>query len=127
VSFSGGENQSARVLKRLGFVVQTVAVDPRPLVLAENEVNAGESFDWKDVTGERYHFPNNYKNKIVPGAHFVYYKGVRRGDGSRAQPAYFGCGEIGSVYSVPETAHLPPAKRHWLAEIAGLPALSEVW
>jgi hypothetical protein len=117
-SFSGGETQAARVLRKLGFIVGPAAVGALPLVLAENEVNASEAFNWNDVTGERYHFPNAYRNLVVPGARFVYYKGARRSDGLRAQPEYFGCGEIGSVYADPETAHLPPAQRQWLAEIA---------
>lgn len=33
-----------------------------PLVLVQNERTAGGHFDhWEDVTGERYHFPNQYR------------------------------------------------------------------
>lgn len=117
-TFSGGEGAAALALRKLGFVVGDAAKTLRPLILAENEVSAGASFDWKDVTGERYHFPNAYKNKIVPGARFIYYKGARRNDGSRAVPEYFGSGTIGSVYSSPDTVNLPSANRQWIADIA---------
>ena len=52
------------------------------LVLAENEAHAGD-FDWHDITGELYQFPNNYRNLIRPGMPFVYYAGTRRADGAR--------------------------------------------
>jgi hypothetical protein len=41
-----------------------------PVVLTQNERTVGGHYDyWKDVTGERYHFPNVYKNKVVAGTH----------------------------------------------------------
>ena len=117
-TFSGGDGAAALALRKLGFVVSDAEMNQRPLILAENEVSADASFDWKDVTGERYHFPNAYKNKIVPGARFIYYKGARRTDGSRAVPEYFGFGTIGSVYASPDTVNLPSANRQWIADIA---------
>lgn len=87
------------------------------LVLVENEVNAGDH-DWDDETGSRYHFPNIYKNRIRPGARFVYYRGSRLEGGGRADPVYFGSGVIGDVELDPETEDLPPIKRRWIAKIA---------
>src|SRR5438046_3155090 len=69
-----------------------------PIVLVENEVTAGGHYDhWQDVTGERYQFPNQYRNKVLPGRRFVYYRGARRITGRRAIPEYFGYGVIGEV------------------------------
>jgi Domain of unknown function (DUF3883) len=69
------------------------------LVLVQNDRTAGGKYDdWEDVLGERYHFPNQYKNKVRRGTPFVYYRGVRRSEGRRGQPEYFGCGYIGDVW-----------------------------
>ena len=92
-----------RKLAALGFSVTkgsaTFDVALRPLVLVENERTAGGRHDdWKDVTGERYHFPNQYRNKMRTGSPFVYYRGVRRRDGRRVTAEYFGAGVIGEVY-----------------------------
>src|SRR5688572_16348134 len=86
------------------------------LVLAENEETAS-GHEWRDVTGERYHFPNGYKNIISPGVPFVYYKGSRRSGGARTDPQYFGAGAIGDVYADPDTLALKGADRKWLADI----------
>lgn len=84
-----------------------------PIILVENERTAGGHYDhWQDATGERYQFPNSYKSKIVPGRRFVYYRGVRRADGSRGVPEYFGHGVIGAVYRDPGTEDNAP-KRQW--------------
>lgn len=34
-----------------------------PVILANNEENVGD-YDWKDILGEQYHFPNQYRNKL---------------------------------------------------------------
>ncbi len=95
------------------------ADDIAALVLVENEVTAGGLHDdWKDVTGERYHFPNQYRNRFAEGRRFVYYRGVRRADGSRGTPEYFGMGRIGKVErdeDVPESA--PKRQWKWYCEI----------
>jgi hypothetical protein len=88
------------------------------LVLAENEANATDDHDWNDETGVRYHFPNKYKNFVVPGAKFVYYKGSRRATGGRTDPVYFGTGVIGDVYLDPATDSAEAKDRKWLADIA---------
>jgi hypothetical protein len=89
------------------------------LVLVENEVTAGGRYDhWQDVTGERYQFPNQYRNKIVTGRPFVYYRGVRRADGTRGVPEYFGCGTVGSTYLDPTSdPNAPKSRRKWICEI----------
>ncbi len=88
------------------------------LVLVQNERTAGGHFDhWEDVTGERYHFPNQYRNRIVPGRPFVYYRGVRRNVGL-GNAEYFGVGQIGRVWPdarVPESE--PRRKWRWFCEI----------
>jgi len=61
-------------------------------ILVENEVS-----EWKDKTGEKYHFPRNrYFNRLKPGMKFIYYKGRIRNQ----QPQYFGYGEITKIYPV---------------------------
>jgi hypothetical protein len=113
-TFSGGHLGAVRALKRLDLPVAEGA--PRYLVLAQNEISANPDFSWKDVTGERYHFPNSYRNRIRPGSRFIYYRGSRRITG-RTSPEYFGWGEIESVYRDPETVGLPPARQAWFADI----------
>jgi hypothetical protein len=87
-------------------------------VLTQNEGYAGTVYDWKDVTGEHYQFPNQYRTRIVPGTRFVYYRGARRADGSRAVPEYFGTGVVGDVYLDVSTSRLPAQHRKWNADIA---------
>ena len=69
-----------------------------PIILVENERTAGGLYDhWQDLTGQRYQYPNQYKNKVSPGELFIYYKGTRRADGSRGPAHYFGCGVVGDI------------------------------
>lgn len=107
-----GAETPEMALRRLGF---TVVPDLyRYLVLATNERHARAEFaKWQDKTGEEYHFPNGYHNKIIPGREFIYYRGSRRSSGARATPDYFGWGRIGDVYLDPATKEEKPAKRHW--------------
>ena len=65
-------------LKTRGTEEQMIA-----LVLVENEVTVGRYDHWQGVTGERYQFPNQNRGKVLTGRPFVYYRGVRRADGSR--------------------------------------------
>lgn len=84
-----------------------------PLVLVENEATTGGQYDhWQDTTGEQYHYPNQYRNRVVSGRRFVYYRGVRRADGQRGQPEYFGTGRIGDVWRDEAIAETVP-KRRW--------------
>lgn len=91
----------------------------QPIVLVENEVTEGNRYDnWQDVTGERYHFPNQYRRRVIPGREFVYYRGSRRKAGKRGTPEYFGCGVIGQVFADPEVPDDAPASaRKWFATI----------
>src|SRR5438552_909557 len=84
-----------------------------PLVLVENERTLGGAYDhWADRTGEMYHFPNQYRSRMIEGRRFIYYRGVRREGNRRGIAEYFGCGRIGTTWrddSVsPETK-----KAHW--------------
>lgn len=125
--FSGGEDAAAGRLRALGFTVLKIApndikVDDSaddPLVLVENEVTVDARYDdWKDVTGERYHFPNQYRNRFSEGRPFVYYRGTRRKSGERGTPEYFGVGTVGQVWQDPETDGVNQAsQRHWFAEL----------
>ncbi|WP_420347215.1 DUF3883 domain-containing protein [Pelagibius sp.] len=84
-----------------------------PLVLVQNERTAIEAHErWKDITGEQYHIPNQYKNRMVRGTPFVYYRGTRRANGRRGTPEYFGCGVIGQVWRDPSVPESEP-KRSW--------------
>lgn len=92
----------------------------QPLILVENERTEGGNYDhWQDATGERYHFPNGYKNKVLPGRRFVYYRGTRKADGSRRIPEYFGHGVVGEVNEDPSNnPDEGKARRKWIATIS---------
>jgi hypothetical protein len=91
-----------------------------PIVLVQNDRTAGGRFDgFDDVTGQQFHFIEQYRPRVVPGTPFVYYRGVRlAGRGRRATPEYFGCGRIGEVWRderVPASA--PQKQRRWFCSI----------
>jgi hypothetical protein len=69
-----------------------------PLVLASNDVNVSDRYNWKDIAGVQYHYPNGYRNLILTGVEFVYYRGIRRANGAR-----------GPVSAVIEIASAPGA------------------
>jgi hypothetical protein len=83
-----------------------------PLVLVQNPVIVNEGYEWKDIEGEQYHFPNQYKNRCAQGTPFMYYRGTRRPDGKRAALEYFGHGRIGDVWRDPTIAESRP-KKDW--------------
>ena len=124
-NFSGGEATVARQLESLGFTVvrgrgpAQEQEEALPLVLVENEVTYEGNYDhWQDQTGVQYQYPNQYRNRIQPGRRFVYYRGVRRAQGRRGAPEYFGSGLVGRVWrdpSVPETA--PKRGWKWFCEL----------
>jgi hypothetical protein len=118
--FSGGVAKVARILKNLGFAMSRPGQLLTPVILVENERTAGGNYDhWKDVTGERYQFPNQYKNRVVEGRPFIYYRGARRANGRRGTPEYFGHGIIGSVDLEEDTdLSTPKAQWKWMCEIA---------
>ncbi len=122
--FSGGENTVKRKLEALNFMVKSSTdhkdIDSNePIILVENETTAGGRYDsWKDVTGERYHFPNQYRNKISPGIFFIYYRGTRRANGPRGTPEYFGYGRIGDVWADPDAdPKIPKRLLKWFCSI----------
>ncbi len=83
-----------------------------PLVLVQNPVIVNEGYEWKDIEGEQYHFPNQYTNRCATGTPFLYYRGTRRPSGKRAAPEDFGSGRIGVVWrdaTIPESR----PKREW--------------
>jgi hypothetical protein len=87
-----------------------------PIVLTSNEkILSGH--DWKDREGEQYHFPNQYRNKIISGETFVYYRGVHRADGKRGEMEYFGVGTIGEIWLDPDTEEQGAQKRNWYCAI----------
>ena len=47
------------------------------IILVQSEKTATGEFDhYQDETGKRYQFPSKYKNKILPGEFFIYYRGL---------------------------------------------------
>lgn len=86
------------------------------IVLTSNEkILSGHS--WKDLEGEQYHFPNQYRNLITPDTRFVYYRGVHRVSGGPGQMEYFGVGSIGDVWLDPDTADESKGRQNWYCSI----------
>lgn len=85
-----------------------------PIVLVQNDRTVGGRYDsWEDSTGETYHYPNQYRNLVVPGEPFIYYRGVRApGSKRRSEPEYFGCGIVRSVWR-DESIPAERPKRTW--------------
>lgn len=72
-------------------------------VITENDVS-----QWKDKTGELYHFPKKFLNYLTPGTKVVYYKGrlteqVYKCKRLSDKPHYFGMAEIGKVKADPDS------------------------
>jgi hypothetical protein len=90
-----------------------------PLVLVENEATLGGAYDhWEDRTGEVYHFPNQYRGRIVEGRRFVYYRGVRRENRRRGPAEYFGVGRVGVTWrDRSQPSATPKARRRWYCAI----------
>lgn len=66
-------------------------------------ITENDRSEWKDVTGERYHFPNRYLKLLEKGTKVVYYKGKQTDKKFKSQrlssdPHYFGVAEIGDIY-----------------------------
>lgn len=89
------------------------------LVLVQNEVTYGGEYDyWQDLTGVSYQYSNQYRNKIIPGKNFIYYRGVRRTNGQQGIAEYFGVGRISTVWRDPSVLEvLPKAKWRWYCSI----------
>ncbi len=91
--------------EEVAFVASAFPVDSQPgaalppLVLVQADATVGGEYDdWNDLTGEQYRFPNQYRNRVISGRRFIYYRGVRRQGGGRGQAEYFGHGRIGAVW-----------------------------
>jgi hypothetical protein len=87
-----------------------------PIVLTTNEVIQSGHI-WKDVTGEQYHFPNQYRNLITTGTDFIYYRGTKRRNGAKGEMEYFGRGVIGDVWLDPDTEDEPRGRQNWYCTI----------
>ena len=74
-----------------------VNLEAMPLILTSNEVIVSDDYDWEDIAGVQYHYPNGYRNLVRSGERFVYYRGVRRAGKKRGNAEYFGTGLIGEV------------------------------
>lgn len=66
-------------------------------------ITENDESDWKDKTGELYHFPKKYLSVLQPGTKVIYYKGKLNKSKYREfrltkQPHYFGIAEIGESY-----------------------------
>jgi 5-methylcytosine-specific restriction protein A len=78
-----------------------------PAIIVENDES-----QWKDETGEIYHFPKRYLPILTPGQRVIYYKSRLRNPDYAAQrlsadPHYFGIAEIGQVPHLQVFASLP--------------------
>lgn len=65
------------------------------LIIAENDES-----QWDDKTGEYYHFPSKYKNKLTTGSKIIYYKGKRKNKNFirlSDNAHYFGIATIGII------------------------------
>lgn len=87
-----------------------------PLVLTQNLGYSIPDFSYADIEGERYQYPNIYRNRIRPGRRFIYYRGSRDVDGRKRTPDYFGHGMISDV--VRESPEGTPGHQTlWIASI----------
>lgn len=95
---------------------------PEALVLVQNDVTwHSRHADFHDQTGTQYHFIRRYLGKVVPETPFVYYRGLRRADGSvRPTAEYFGCGVIGQVWEDDAPADAQP-QRYYCSILDYLP------
>lgn len=71
-------------------------------------ITENDSSEWKDKTGELYHYPNRYQKLLEPGTKVIYYKGrllEKKYEKFRLsnQPYYFGIGETGKQYRDPKS------------------------
>ena len=91
-----------------------------PLILVQSEVTANVKFEkWKNIEGEQYHYPNKYRNKVIEGESFIYYRGARRVTGKRETPEYFGFGKVGRIWLDPESVNKgSKGGLEWFCEIA---------
>lgn len=96
-------------------------------VIVENDVS-----EWDDRTGVHYQFPKRYLELLIPGTKVIYYKGKLKdktfaNKRLSAEPHYFGCAVIKSVYPAPgsdkdfyaEICEYRPFKKAVIAKVDG--------
>jgi len=88
-----------------------------PLILTHNEVNVSDAHNWQDDEGVKYHYPTKYRNKVLEGERFVYYRGVNRLNGKRGDAHYFGTGRIGLITQDPDPERQKGGKKAWFCQI----------
>ncbi|SDW15214.1 protein of unknown function [Sulfitobacter pontiacus] len=88
-----------------------------PLILTQNEVNVSNAHNWQDDEGVQYHYPTKYRNKVLEGERFVYYRGVNRLNGKRGDAHYFGTGRIGLITQDPDPERQTGVKKAWFCQI----------
>lgn len=66
------------------------------LIFSMNDDDSG-GFGYDDRVGESDEFPSRYRNLVVEGDAFVYYRGRRKKDGGQQRQAYLGSGLVGPV------------------------------
>jgi len=88
-----------------------------PLILTQNEVNVSDAHNWQDDEGVQYHYPTKYRNKVLEGERFIYYRGVNRLKGKRGDAHYFGTGRIGSITPDPDPERQTGVKKAWFCQV----------
>jgi hypothetical protein len=78
-----------------------------------------DSFNRNSVIGRKFHFPNRYRDMVLPGRPFVYFRCTSLKAGERVEGGYFGCGILGDMFPDPSTPKLVPTRRgaKWYANI----------
>jgi len=71
-------------------------------------ITENDESEWKDQTGETYHFPKRYLFQLEPGTKVIYYKGKMRNKAFADKrltpnPYYFGIAEIGNITKDPNS------------------------
>ena len=69
---------------------------------------------YHNVVGEQFNFPNRYRDMVIPGRPFVYFRSRERGE-----MEYFGCGIIGDIVPHPDNKNAEPLRRplKWCAHV----------
>ncbi len=66
-----------------------------PMVIDSNSVIWEAFID--NIIGEKIHYPNKYRDMVLPGRPFVYFRNTPGRKGKRARNEYIGIGTIGEV------------------------------
>lgn len=76
-----------------------------PLVLTQNEATES-GHEYADVLGQSYEYPRRYRNQVIQGERFVYYRGRRTATGATQPQVYLGTGVIGPITDSSATGRL---------------------